>query len=427
MSKVVHSEMHGGNVELPTEVREQATTKTSVYCQGELVYDGATGKSVGSGAVSAGPEPTLNGMLKWGIEHSDPDELKRRAAAGTAPPTQIDKEIIDMLLGEPTVAKMRECLAKLESPALNAKDGLDSGAAALEELEYYVEDLDNAVDLTKIRGLPILMACCAYGLPPSTSETAASADEAAAVSAAVAAAEADPDGCAAVREGACGALAAMLQNNPKVQQAARAAGVPAVLLRLLGGLDVQGDGWEDRVGGVVVVRKALLAMSALLRSNSPSDAEDAAEAAATLLLSLPRLGVLAGHSDAKLRRRALFLFAALGEAPSTAIAAFAVASARDSALPTALIAALATDDEDTRTQAERFLLAASKASTAAGDAAVRAAALKLGVAIAGGGGSTAVEAAEAAAVGGVGDPDASSRLRAIRAWLTALVAAVDVA
>ncbi len=36
------------------EVREHATAKTSVYRQGELVYDGATGQSVGLGYPGRG-------------------------------------------------------------------------------------------------------------------------------------------------------------------------------------------------------------------------------------------------------------------------------------------------------------------------------------------------------------------------------------
>ena len=140
----------GAQQPLPAEVREQPAAKTSVYRAGELVYDGATGEAMGGGPPgSAGPGASLNEMLKWSIEHSDPSELARRAAEGSAPPpSQIDKEIMDMLLGQPTVAKMRECLGKLEPAALCAGgEALDAGCAALEELEYYAEDIDNALDL----------------------------------------------------------------------------------------------------------------------------------------------------------------------------------------------------------------------------------------------------------------------------------------
>merc|ERR1719310_2469066 len=71
---------------------------------------------------------------------------------------------MDMILGQPIVAKMRECLGKLEVAALCVPGGLDDGAAALEELEYYAEDLDNALDLVKIGGLATLRRCCALGL-----------------------------------------------------------------------------------------------------------------------------------------------------------------------------------------------------------------------------------------------------------------------
>ena len=169
---------------LPSEVREQSTAKTSVYRQGTLVYDGATGQAVGpaaaQGAGAAGPGNSLNEMLKWSIENSDPEELARRAAEGEKhTPKQIDKEIMDMLLGQPIVAKMRECMGKLENACLadDAAGDLDEGAAALEELEYYAEDLDNALDLVKIGGLQTLMRCCAFGLPPVASSEGSSGDE----------------------------------------------------------------------------------------------------------------------------------------------------------------------------------------------------------------------------------------------------------
>ena len=121
MAKNVVTTADGSKQTLPTEIKEQSSTKTSVYEQGKLIYDGATGEGSRPGGSSAGPGGSLNEMLKWSIEHSDPAELQRRAVEGAAPPSQIDKEIIDMLLGQPTVAKMRECLGKLEQDALRAE------------------------------------------------------------------------------------------------------------------------------------------------------------------------------------------------------------------------------------------------------------------------------------------------------------------
>ncbi len=140
---------------LPTEVVEQPTSKTSVYRQGELIYDGATGRAVGSGVddpqvarggSSATPGGSLNEMLKWSIENSDPEELQRRAVDGGAPPpSQFDKEVMDMLMGEPTVAKMRACMVLAEPEALRKLEGVDKAIGAMEELGYYAEDIDAAV------------------------------------------------------------------------------------------------------------------------------------------------------------------------------------------------------------------------------------------------------------------------------------------
>lgn len=396
----------GQQQELPSEVREQPTSKTSIYHQGELVYDGATGQHVGS-ASTAPPEPTLNGMLKWGIENSSPEELARLKAEGRAPPSELDKQIMDHILGQPTVAKMRECLGKLTPEALGAADGLEAGEAALEELEFYAEGIDDALDLCKINGLPVLKACCTYGLPASTpsSDGASEATDAAAATAAVE----DPDGCSALRVAACGVLAAMMQNNPKVQQAARASEVAEVLLRLLGGSDAV-DGWEERVGGLAVVRKANYALSAMVRANvsDSTEADVRAEAEATLRLALPRLSALAGHSDAKVRQRTLFALAALTDSPISAAVIWDYASADGSPLAPALATALRSESEDTRVPCERLLLNARAASVAPLRAALQAA-----------GGAAAANAAVAvvAAAGADGNADEAPRLQQILAWL----------
>ena len=419
----------GRRHQLPTEVREQATSKTSVYCQGELIYDGATGQAVGPNGGrpgSAGPGGSLNEMLKWGIEHSNPEALARAAADGKSyTPSQIDKEIMDMLLGQPTVAKMRECLGKLESAALYGADGLDNGAAALEELEYYAEDVDHALDLVKIRGFATLQRCCTFGLPAEVSGSVSEDDPAALATAAD-----DEEGCSALREAACGVLAAMLQNNPQVQRAARAAHMPAVLLRLLGGAGETEygckEGWEARVGGMAVVRKAMLALSALLRADptadvapkdAPADAPAVPDTAATIALALPRLCQLAAHKDAKLRRRTLFCLAALAShSPAAAAAAFGRAAAPGCPLPAALLDAVASDDEDTRTQAQRFLHVASQPT---GDAAVAtaAAALAAGMKAAGAVDMLTQRLKASSAAGGEADPEEPARLKGVVTWL----------
>lgn len=393
--------MQASHSQLPTEVKEQSTAKTSVYRQGHLVYDGATGEYVDDEHGEAGkrhgfgPGMSLNEMLKWSIENSDPAELARRADdSKVQPPSQLDREILDMLLGEPIVAKMRECLGKLERSELSTVEGLDAGNAALEELEYYAEDLDHAIDLAKIGGLAVLKRCCAFGLLDGeglSSEEAAEEKLAAE----------NGEDAACLREAACGVLAAALQNNPKVARAAAAIGVQTMLLAMLSGGGVGAS--AARVGGVGVVRKALLALSALLRTTVDDPGEEATEAAkerkidltdadslakvaaeaaqasATLAASkmaavdaaLPTLCALSAHPDLKVRRRAIFLLASLAAAsPQAAAAIAAIASARvvaasaadadasaaGSPLLNGLLGALSDEDEDLRTQSQRLLL-----------------------------------------------------------------------
>lgn len=451
---------NGEKYALPSQVKEHDTTKTSVYRAGELVYDGATGQGVGREARNDVPGGSLNEMLKWSIENSDPAELAKRAGQGARPPTQIDKEIMDMLLGQPTVAKMRECTGKLTAAALCADGGLDEGTAALEELEFYVEDLDNAIDLVKIRGLQIMKSCCGFGLLEEAVADSADADTADGTAPDVpAAAAADPEGCAALREAACGVLAAMIQNNPKVAKAAHAAGLHFLLLFLLGG----GSGTDEaRVGGIAVVRKALLALSALLRTSTHDPNESAAdrtlsaaaEAAAApeagadssvggsvLQSALPTLCALCAHSDLKVRRRTLFLLASLSaQQPVVAAAIAAVAggttaasgesapaAALGASLVKALLGGLASEDEDVRVQCQKLHESIARLSTGAAEHAdaARAMAARLQRE----GGTDAVGAALKAAAAGGGAlaaadekaalADEATRLQVVANWLDA--------
>ena len=319
-------EHDGETVPLPKEVIEQPTSKTSVYRAGELVHDGATGAPPPGVAGAAGPGGSLNELLQWGIAHSDPAELQRRAAAGeVSAPGQIDREIMDMILGQPIVASMRSCLAKLEAAALAADGGHDAALGALEELEYYAEDLDNANDLAKIGGVQALLGCL-NAAPPQPR----------------------------LQEGACAVLAAGLQNNPKFQEAALALGVPAALLAPLR---------PDAADGVdaAVRQKALYALSALARSSAAS---------AAAVLALPGaagcvVAQCADAADAKLRRRACFLLMSLlhdhahGSPPGGGLAPAALA-AEPAAAP-ALLAAATSDDVDARESALQALVAAAPA------------------------------------------------------------------
>lgn len=301
--------------ELPTEVRELDTAKTSVFKAGKLVYDGATQQHVAGAAGGAddadgGLGSTLSEMLAWGIKNSDPAELERRAAAGEAlQPSRLDREALDVLLGQPTVAKMRACLGKVTEEALQQPGALLPALDALEELEYYVEDLDNANDLAKIGGVQSLLGCCSAEPP-------------------------EPE----LRAAACGVLAAFLQNNPPFVKIAVELGVPAALLRLL-------DDGEAGDEAVAARAKALYALSALLRSSKEAAAAVLASAAArrTLLAA-------AAAPHARVRRRALFLLAALLRDESMPRDAFGEAG-----VPELLLGGAAHEDEEVREQALQLL------------------------------------------------------------------------
>jgi len=298
--------------ELPKKVIEQPTSKTSIYKQGELIYDGATGLTVGSAASADDSDDPLgqgmNQLLNWGIRNSDPEELKRRADAGeTHTLTPLDKEMLEMLLGQPTVAQMRSCLAKLEPEVLLQEGGEEAGLLALEELEFHSEDLDNANDLVKISGLKLMLALC----------------EGKEVS-------------AEVKEGACAVIAAGMQSNPAFQQAAVALCVPEALLRLL-----------QPSAALCVRRKALYALSALLRSGG--------EATALLLAleeTVPALLRSASSDDPKEQRRALFLLLVLlkeKQLPPSTLAAHAPVAPL-------LLAAACGDDVEAMESALQLLL-----------------------------------------------------------------------
>uniref|UniRef100_A0A7S3B124 Nucleotide exchange factor Fes1 domain-containing protein n=1 Tax=Haptolina ericina TaxID=156174 RepID=A0A7S3B124_9EUKA len=362
-------------VALPSEVREENTAFTSVYTQGKLVYDGAAARAGEQAAIptsTAGEVPTsLNEMLKWGVTNSDPEELKRMAAGGAAP-KPMDKEIMDMLLGEPIVAKMRACLTKLGSEG-ELPEGVDTALGALEELEYYVEDIDNAVDMAKIGGIPILLACLTHG-------TAATEPE--------------------VREMACSVLAAALQNNPKVQEAALAHNVPAALLALLR------DSADDDDASLPVQRKALLAISALYRSS-----DQATDALLTTDDGVTTLVQVGASADPKLRRRGLFLLLQISRARPEMAALLLAATT----LPLTLLEAAGDADEDTREQGLQLLL---QLSSMEGEGATDAAGLRVKLIELGASGLLAKALSINLGLGDERNTEHDAHFRSLIAWLS---------
>jgi len=299
------------SVPIPKDVREQPTAFTSVYSAGELVYDGAAAAAAGSSTAEqdaarhaaadrGAPQSSLNEFLKWGIQNSDPERLAQAKARGAAPPSKVDREIMDVLLGEPIVAKMRACLTVVEQ-ALDAKTDLPAAIHKLEELEYYVEDIDNALDMAKIGGLQTLLRC----LPRPASSPSSAHDQV------IEQATSDTESTQMVelQRGTCSVLAASLQNHPKVQSAAIALNFPAALLHLLGSHNhARPDQASEQYTAQLEARqKALLALSALARSS-----DEGRDALLSIPDALPHLlSYCQPEADPKLRRRSLFLLKAI--------------------------------------------------------------------------------------------------------------------
>lgn len=352
---------------LPQDVREQPTTYTSVYRQGELVYDGAAAQSTGSdvsAAVaaarsaaaqqSAGPGASLNEFLKWGIENADPAELEAKARSGAAPPSQIDREIMDMLLGEPIVAKMRSCLAELEPEKLRKACGEEGALAAMEELEYYVEDIDNAMDMAKIGGIQALLRCCASSMTDLPLEEELARLQLPDIEVPEQSFTEVPISLR-IRAAACSVLAAGLQNNPKVQAAALTLGVPLAMIRLLS-LKVEDE------ESLQMQRKALLALSALMRSSS-----DALAAVLAIDDALATLLGLSALPDQRLRRRVLFLLTAICRDASSAKSALLKELQHTPHLLETLLENCASGDEDTADLAVEFLSEMADTQAASSD------------------------------------------------------------
>ena len=95
--RTVNSATDGeARVPLPTDVREEDTKFTTIYNQGQMVYDGAAAREGGApgaavarlAAADGAPPSSLNDMLKWGIENSSKEGLDALAASGRKP-TQV--------------------------------------------------------------------------------------------------------------------------------------------------------------------------------------------------------------------------------------------------------------------------------------------------------------------------------------------------
>eukprot|EP00967_Tisochrysis_lutea_P092920 scaffold134143_cov33-Tisochrysis_lutea.AAC.1 len=354
-------EFDGQKYPLPSQVLEQAPNRTTVYTAGKLVYDGTTGEHAGDSAMLArvsaaapggAPGASLTEMLQWGIANSSAAELEKRAAQGERPPQRLDQEILDMLLGQPAVASMRSALGKLNPTELAKPDGMDAALAALEvrlqlqlahwysflELEYYCESVDHANDFAKIGGIQDALRC--IGVPPQPQPAEDEGNEvpleASSDTALPELGPHEPELAAA----ACSILAVCSQNNPTFQRGCLALRVHRALLALLN---------SHPPASAAVVQKALLALSALMRSSA-----EAAAAVLALPQAMPCFARLAADEDVKTRRRTLFLLLCLLRdftlSPGTL---------RPMLPPSVLLEAASNSDADLRESALQLTLALS--------------------------------------------------------------------
>jgi len=202
------------------EVHELPVSQTSIYHEGKLVQD-----PVDRASNIDPTKASMNELLQWAVANSDPEDLKKRAEAGEQLP-EVDKEIRDLLLGgDSDAVRMRKCVNQVNDRSADEDKQLD----ALEELEFYVETIDNAIDLPKVGGFEMILGVM-RDLP--------SAD---------------------VVASALSVFGVCVQNNEVMQQQAADAGFVTELLRLL-----QLESMPQ------VQKKSATALSALLRAHGPS-------------------------------------------------------------------------------------------------------------------------------------------------------------
>lgn len=101
----------------------------------------------------------MESLLRWGIENSsspsDPDRVPPR------PMKDLDPGIIDMILGKPDSALMKEAL----EVGLDQSKDVETRVTALDNLEMLVEQIDNAKNLTPLKMYPSLLSLLSPSQP----------------------------------------------------------------------------------------------------------------------------------------------------------------------------------------------------------------------------------------------------------------------
>lgn len=206
-------------------------------------------------------------LLRFALQHSDSPD-----AAGDTKVRPEDYEWLREAIKsyETDAQKMQKLLELAKKENVDVSE--EQRRAALEELQYYVEDLDNATDFTKIGGLPITL----QQIKESSDDT--------------------------TRVWALWLLATAVQNHAQVQDAALTAGALDIATIAL-----------TSTSNVAVKQKALLAIIGLVKENK--------QAQRTFLDNngVAHLTSLLSHPDPPARMKAAFFLAQLVSANSDAI------------------------------------------------------------------------------------------------------------
>ena len=189
--------------------------------------------------------PMWSALLRWSLAQTDGTEERDPAT----PMSQEDRDFLTKVMKEVTVdhaKRIGECLEAVSGWTASAKGG-DAAASeeacvkALEEIEYFIEDLDFARDLCKLGGMAVVLDAL------------------------------DASGGGAVAEAACVLLAAAAQNDPPVQAC-------VAKLKGLGRLVAV---WRGDAG---TRRTTLAAISAVVRGNGALEKAFVASTAAAELI-----------------------------------------------------------------------------------------------------------------------------------------------
>ncbi|KAF0440410.1 armadillo-type protein [Gigaspora margarita] len=195
-------------------------------------------------------------LLKWSTENSDPSNVPQQPT--TQEKSELDPEVIDLILGKSDAVQMREAVEAVSNPETN----LDDKKIALDNLEMLVEQIDNANDIENMNLWPQILSF--LSLPEASLRTQVI--------------------------WVCGTA---VQNNPKAQKAFFEKGGLTLILNIIKDAD------ED----MEVKSKALYALSGAIKHYPPGLAQFEKDEGYDVLLKL-----LETSNDIQSLRKIIFLF-----------------------------------------------------------------------------------------------------------------------